>query len=229
MDDPMQPVRRPDFEPEAEDPGTEPEMPVVREPEPQPVPPPEAAGWVPPQPAPAHVVRAPLPGSVMTAAIVLLVMGVLAALFAVLMFLASTTYNQLPASNFGGLSDEQLESARRLGAVMATAFGVVAGVVAIGHIASGIGVLRRAGWGRVLGMVFAGLGLLFTGLLAMLSAVLLVAQLPATTIAESGLTAEQYTQVTRMGGIIGLVIFGICALAYLFTLIALIRGGRAFD
>lgn len=171
----------------------------------------------------------PMPGSVVGAAIVLLVMGVLSVLFAAVLFLSVATYGQLPDSNFGELTPDQVAQARNLGRAFITGFAVVAAVVALGHFASGIGILRRAGWGRLFGMIFAGLGLLFTGLLALGALVLMTAQLPAATIADSGMTPEQFEQFTRLAGGIGAGMFGILALAYLFTLIVLIRNGRSFS
>jgi hypothetical protein len=224
MDDPTQPARRPD-----PDPGTEPEMPAVQADQPV-APQAVVAGPVaaPYAAAPVTVVG-PLPGSVIGAAIVLLVMGVLSVLFAAVLLLSVATYGQLPDSNFGDLTPDQAAQARNLGRAFITGFAVVAGVVALGHLASGIGILRRAGWGRLFGMIFAGLGLLFTGLLALGALVLMTAQLPAATITESGMTPEQFAQFTRLAGGIGAGMFGVMALAYLFTLIALIRNGRAFD
>jgi hypothetical protein len=173
--------------------------------------------------------RPPLPGSVVGAAVVLLVMGVLTGLLAALMLLSGSMYEQIPDSYFPNLTPAQIEQARNLSQGFVTVVGIVAAVIAVGHLASGVGIFRRATWARVIGMVLAGLGILFTGLIALVSLVAVTGQLPVTNVTTSGLTPEQMQQAVRAGAIIGLVIFVVALLAYLFSLVALIRNGRAFS
>lgn len=169
-----------------------------------------------------------MPGSVVGAAVILLVLGVLTGLMAAHFLLSGSIYDQLPDSAFGGLSGDQLDRARELSRGFGVGLGIVAGVIALGHLASGAGIFRRAGWARVIGMVVAGLGVLFTGLLSLVFIAAVSGGVPVTSFGNSGLTPEQVSQAMRVGAILGLVIFGVGLLAYLFTLVALIRNGRAF-
>jgi len=217
MDDSTQPNLEP----------VEPAQPVQPAPPPTPSPT-EPAAEVAVQPAWAPAVRPPLPGSVVGAAVILLVLGVLTGLMAAVFLLSGSIYDQLPDSTFGGISGEQLDRARDISRGVGVGLGVVAGVIALGHLASGAGIFRRAGWARVIGLVVAGLGTLFTGLMSLLFIAAVAGGLPMTTLPNSGLTQQEMEQALRIGAIFGLVIFGAGLLAYLFTLVALIRNGRAF-
>ena len=183
---------------------------------------------MPAQPAWTPAVRGPLPGSVVGAAVILLVLGVLTGLMAAVFLLSGSIYDQLPDSTFGNLSGDQLDRARELSRGFGVGLGVVAGVIALGHLASGAGIFRRARWARIVGMVVAGLGILFTGLLSLVFIAAVAGGLPMTTLNGSGLSQQEMEQALRIGAIFGLVIFGAGLLAYLFTLVALIRNGRAF-
>jgi hypothetical protein len=216
MDDSTQPNLEP-VQPSAPPPADDPAFP----PSPQPVPASQPA-WTP-------AVRPPLPGSVVGAAVVLLVLGVLTGLMAAVFLLSGSIYDQLPESAFGNLSGDQLDRARDLSRGVGLGFGIVAAVIALGHLASGAGIFRRATWARIIGLVMAGLGLLFTGLLTLVFVGALAGGLPVTGFStDSGLTPQQMEQALRIGSIFGLLIFGVALLAYLFTLVALIRNGRAF-
>ena len=78
-------------------------------------------------------------------------------------------------------------------------------------------------------MVLSGLGVLFAGLILVVTLIAAMGGMPVTNVGGSNLTPEQMEQAMRAGAIIGVVIFGVGFLAYLFTLVALIRNGRAFD
>jgi hypothetical protein len=208
------------------DDSTQPTMEPVQPPPPpmdpapaQPMAPP--AGWAP-------AIRAPLPGSVVGAAVVLLVMGVLTGLMGALLLLSGSIYEQLPDSTFNGLDPSQVDQIRNVSRAFVTGFGIVALVFALAHLASGVGVFRRASWARIVGMVLSGLGVLFAGLILVVTLIAAMGGMPVTNVSSSNLTPEQMEQAMRAGAIIGVVIFGVGFLAYLFTLVALIRNGRAF-
>jgi hypothetical protein len=217
MDDSTQPNLEP----------VEPAQPVQPAPPPAPSPV-DAAAEVAVQPAWTPAVRPPLPGSVVGAAVILLVLGVLTGLMAAVFLLSGSIYDQLPDSTFGGISGEQLDRAREISRGVGVGLGVVAGVIALGHLASGAGIFRRASWARVIGLVVAGLGILFTGLMTLVFVAAVAGGLPVTTLNNTGLSPQEMEQAVRIGAIFGLVIFGAALLAYLFTLVALIRNGRAF-
>jgi hypothetical protein len=217
MDDSTQPNLEP----------VEPAQPVQPAPPPAPSPV-DAAAEVAAQPAWTPAVRPPLPGSVVGAAVILLVLGVLTGLMAAVFLLSGSIYDQLPDSTFGGISGEQLDRAREISRGVGVGLGVVAGVIALGHLASGAGIFRRASWARVIGLVVAGLGILFTGLMTLVFVAAVAGGLPVTTLNNTGLSPQEMEQAVRIGAIFGLVIFGAALLAYLFTLVALIRNGRAF-
>jgi hypothetical protein len=217
MDDSTQPNLEP----------VEPAQPVQPAPPPTPSPV-DAAAEVAAQPAWTPAVRPPLPGSVVGAAVILLVLGVLTGLMAAVFLLSGSIYDQLPDSTFGGISGEQLDRAREISRGVGVGLGVVAGVIALGHLASGAGIFRRASWARVIGLVVAGLGILFTGLMTLVFVAAVAGGLPVTTLNNTGLSPQEMEQAVRIGAIFGLVIFGAALLAYLFTLVALIRNGRAF-
>ncbi|HET7581612.1 MAG TPA: hypothetical protein VFL75_02520 [Candidatus Limnocylindria bacterium] len=217
MDDSTQPNLEP----------VEPAQPVQPAPPPAPSPV-DAAAEVAAQPAWTPAVRPALPGSVVGAAVILLVLGVLTGLMAAVFLLSGSIYDQLPDSTFGGISGEQLDRAREISRGVGVGLGVVAGVIALGHLASGAGIFRRASWARVIGLVVAGLGILFTGLMTLVFVAAVAGGLPVTTLNNTGLSPQEMEQAVRIGAIFGLVIFGAALLAYLFTLVALIRNGRAF-
>jgi hypothetical protein len=215
------------------DDSTQPNMEPV-DPQPNATPPPSSArqapasasGWV--QPDAYAGGRVPMPGSVVGAAVVLLVLGVISLLFAGLFLLSGSLYQQLPDSSFSGLDPTEVASVRSFGRAFALGFGIVALVVALCHLAAGVGIFRRATWARVTGMVMAGLGLVFTGLLTVLLLAVMLGGLPMTNVANSGLTQQEFEQAMRAGLTVFFVILAVCALAYLFTLVALIRNGRVF-
>ncbi|MFI5262696.1 MAG: hypothetical protein ACHQZR_09110 [Candidatus Limnocylindrales bacterium] len=82
-------------------------------------------------------------------------------------------------------------------------FGVVVLLYGLGELVAGIGVLRKRGWGRVLGIVLAAVAGLFT---------------------TFGVLGSMRNADAR-GGLIVLLVF---ALAYWFIVGALALGGRAF-
>ena len=90
-----------------------------------------------------------MPDSVVGAAVVLLVLGVISLLFAGLFLLSGSLYQQLPDSSFSGLDPTEVASVRSFGRAFALGFGIVALFVALCHLAAGVGIFRRATWARL--------------------------------------------------------------------------------
>jgi len=178
------------------------------------------------QPA-ATAVRPSLPGSATAAAIILFVFAVLAGLASVVMLLSGAIYDQIPNTGTG-LSEDQFRSAMAMGRVIVMFFGIAGLLVAAAHVLSGIGIIRRAGWGRILGIVIASLGVLLTALILLVVVIGLTQPTSPATLAASGMTEEQYRAVAALGFVIVMVMMGGALLCYLFVLVALIRTGSAF-
>ncbi|HYN64567.1 MAG TPA: hypothetical protein VES36_08185 [Candidatus Limnocylindrales bacterium] len=171
--------------------------------------------------------RHSLPGMLVAAAVILFVAGGLSVLIGLLVLASGALISQMP--NTSGLSDEQFRANLSLGSAFAIAFGIAGVVAATAHIAAGVGILRRAGWARIIGMVLAVLLILVTAFLLIIIVVGLSQPVSSATLAGSGLTEEQYRQFVRLGGAIGVGLFGVSLAAYVFVLVALIRRGDAFD
>jgi hypothetical protein len=100
--------------------------------------------------------------------------------------------------------------------------------LALAHLISGIGVLKRRGWARILGLVLSVLGVVIWGLALLGSVVAAVQPIPAGYLESSGLTIEQYRSFARIGSVVGLVITTVALSGYLFILVVLARRGREF-
>jgi hypothetical protein len=168
-------------------------------------------------------------GSVVAAGVILLVIATLVGIFGIFAVFAGSIMGDL--KNFpgqSGLTQEQLDTVTRIGRTVIIAFGGVALAIALGHLLSGIGVLRRRGWARILGLVMSVLGVLFW-LLLLVSSVLAATQaVPAGYLENSGLTVEEYRSIARAGWIFGMAFSGVGLAGYLFVLVVLIRKGREF-
>jgi hypothetical protein len=168
-------------------------------------------------------------GSVVAAGVILLVIATLVGIFGIFAVFAGSIMGDL--KNFpgqSGLTQEQLDTVGRIGRTVIIAFGGVALAIALGHLLSGIGVLRRRGWARILGLVMSVLGVLFW-LLLLVSSVLAATQaVPAGYLENSGLTVEEYRSIARAGWIFGMAFSGVGLAGYLFVLVVLIRKGREF-
>jgi ABC-type Fe3+ transport system permease subunit len=179
------------------------------------------------EPGASPPASAPLPGSLIAAAVLLFVLAALAAFISSVMLLSGSVYDQLP--NQSGLSDSQFRAAVAMGRTFATAFGVIGLLIAGVHVLAGVGILRRAGWGRILGIVLAVAALLLTLLPLIGVIVAATGPIPPGSLGTSGFTQDQVEQFYRMGVMFGAAMFGLVFAGYLFVLIALIRGGRAFN
>ena len=163
----------------------------------------------------------------MAAATTLFVFAVLAGLVSVLMLLSGAVYDQIPNTGTG-LSEDQFRSAMAMGRVVVLFFGIAGLLVAAAHVLSGIGIIRRAGWGRILGIVTASLGVLLSALVVVIVLIGLTQPISPASLGASGMTEEQYRSVPALGLAVVMVIMGGALLCYLFVLVALIRTGSAF-
>jgi len=168
-------------------------------------------------------------GAVVGAGVILLVIATLLGIFAIIFFFAGLIIGQMP--NFTeetGLTPEEAEAAMAFGRTFAIAFGGVALAFAVAHLLSGIGVLRRRGWARILGLVLSVLGVLLW-LLVLASTIIAATQaIPAGYLDNSGMTLEEYRSVERVGTIFAIAFTAIGLGAYTFVLIVLVRRGREF-
>jgi tellurite resistance protein TehA-like permease len=128
-----------------------------------------------------------------------------------------------------GLSAEETRLLVKVGGILLLVFGGIALAVALAHLLSGIGVLKRWGWARILGIVMSVLGVLLW-LLILVSNLLAASQrIPASYLSNSGLTVEEYRRLVGASSIAGVVIAGITLAAYTFVLVVLIRRGNEFS
>ena len=179
----------------------------------------------PPQPA----VQAGASGAVVGAGVVLLVIATLLGIFAIFAVFAGLIMGQMP-DFYGetGLTPAETEAFMNMGRTFVIVFGAVALAFAVAHLLSGIGVLRRRGWARILGLVLSVLGVL-VWLLILASAVIAATQpIPAGYLENSGLTLEEYRALARTGTIFGIVFTAIGLSMYSYVLVVLARRGREF-
>jgi hypothetical protein len=195
-----------------------------------------ASPWTPPaQPAgawapPIRPPRRPLPGSLLAAGVLLLIGAGMAGLTGGLMFLTGAMFGQLPTNiDPGNLTEEEFRASMDLARGLILGLGVGALLVALAHLLAGIGVLRRRGWGRILGLVVAILGILFLGLGLLGSLVAISQPLSDASIQARGMTAEQ---ARSMVGITLAIMAGLMAIGlatYVFIVVVLATRGSAFD
>jgi hypothetical protein len=162
-----------------------------------------------------------------TAAVILIVAGALSALVGLLVLASSTLIGQMPNST--GLSDAQFRASISMSGAFTVVFGIAGLVAAAAHIGAGVGILRRAGWARITGMVLAVLLILLSALLLVVMVIAMSQPPSQSTLTSSGLTADQYRQVMGLAGSMGIGLFGVSLAAYVFVLVALIRRGSAFN
>jgi hypothetical protein len=162
---------------------------------------------------------------------VLLLIGAgMAGLTGGLMFLTGAMFGQLPTNiDPGNLTEEEFRASMDLARGLILGLGVGALLVALAHLLAGIGVLRRRGWGRILGLVVAILGILFLGLGLLGSLVAISQPLSDASIQARGMTAEQ---ARSMVGITLAIMAGLMAIGlatYVFIVVVLATRGSAFD
>lgn len=171
------------------------------------------------------VVEGGASGVVVGAGVILLVIAALVGVFSLFALFAGALMGQMTGLyGDSGLTDAQLALAR----VFVLVVGGIGLALAVAHLISGIGVLKRRGWARILGLVLSVLGVLIWGLALAGSLAAATQPIPAGYLESSGLTIEQYRSFARLGTGIGLVVTGIALASYLFILVVLARRGREF-
>jgi hypothetical protein len=170
-----------------------------------------------------------LPGSLLAAGVLLLIGAGLAFLTASIMFLAGAMFDQVPiVVNDGQLTDEQVRASLDIARGLMVGLGIGALLVAVAHLVAGIGVLRRRGWGRILGIVVSILGVLFLGLGLLGSLLAMGMPISDASLQGAGMTAEQYRS---MIGVTFAILAGLMAIGlgiYIFILVVLATRGSAF-
>lgn len=168
-------------------------------------------------------------GAVVAAGVLLLVIATLVGIVAAFAIFAGAVMDQMQGLlGQSGLTEEQRRAALAVGRTFVIAFGGVGLVIALAHLASGMGVLRRRGWARIVGLVLGVIGVLVWALGLLGNAVAATQTIPVGYLADSGLTVEQYRALVGVTWIFGVAISGIALAAYLFILVVLIRRGREF-
>ena len=171
----------------------------------------------------------PLPGSLVAAAVLLLVGAALAGLVGALMLLGGAMVSQIPMDLGGyGLTEAEWRASMGFAGAFVLVFAGLALLVATAHLLSGIGVLRRRGWGRILGLVVSSLGCLFFGLGLVLALLSRIEPIPEGYLEDIGLTLAQYERMASMGQAFGVGITAVGLAAYVFVLIVLARRGGEF-
>lgn len=183
-------------------------------------------GWAPVAPSPSEGAS----GTVVAAGVILLVIAALAGLLGILLLLAGALMGQMGNLSPGdsGLTQEQIDALAGFGRTFIFVIGGVGLAVALGHLLSGIGVLRRQSWGRILGLVMSVLGVLLWALILVGTLVASGQPVSAEYLADRGLTLEEYRAIARTGWIVGVSLSGIALAAYTFVTVVLIRRGREF-
>jgi hypothetical protein len=168
-------------------------------------------------------------GAVVGAGVILLVIATLLGLFGILAIFAGALMGQITdLSGQGGLTEEQANTLMTVGRTAIIAFGGVALGLGLAHLLSGIGVLRRRGWARILGLVMCVIGVLFWLLVLVSSALAASQPIPAGYLESSGLTVEEYRSIAGAGWIVGISLAAIGLAANGFVVVVLIRRGREF-
>jgi hypothetical protein len=168
-------------------------------------------------------------GGVVAAGVILLVIATLLGIFGILAILGGAMIGQISnLSGQTGLTEEQANALMTVGRTFIFVLGGVAVAIGLAHLLSGIGVLRRRGWARILGLVMSVLGVLVWLLVLVSSALAAVQPIPAGYLQDSGLTVEEYRSIAGAGWIIGIAFAAIGLAAYTYVLVVLIRRGREF-
>lgn len=168
-------------------------------------------------------------GGLVAAAVILLVIATLLGIFGIVAIFAGAIMGQISdLSGQIGLTEEQARAVMAVGRTFIFVFGGVALAIGLAHLLSGIGVLRRRGWARILGLVMSVLGVLFW-LLVLVSSALAGAQpISAGYLKDAGLTLQEYRSIAGAGQIVGMAFAAIGLAAYTYVLVVLIRKGREF-
>ena len=175
------------------------------------------------------------PGSVTAAAIILIVVGSLVFLISLGAMLGGLAWESIQSDpNFREQFNRELQNDPEAAAIVGDLggifliIGVVLALFSVAHIASGIGVLSRHGWARMVGLLLASIGALLA-LIGIGLGVLTIVSPEAMSACPAELTADECRAAAVGGGITNIVTFLILAGIYGFIAYALIRRGRWFD
>jgi hypothetical protein len=206
------------------DPGTTPPPePTQAAYTPPPVPAPQAYGYPPGAYSPAA--RPGTPGVIIATGVVLLVLAVLALLWALLFAVYGVLLGSIGSAiqtntNTFPLSDGNLQDVLDTMRPVIIAIAVFALLVSLAHGAAGIGVIGRRGWARIAGLVLGGLGLALNLLGAVVA---LIGLGDAHIVTQNGLTYDP-----AAAALVGVVICVAFAVAYGFVVLTLARRGADF-
>ena len=168
-------------------------------------------------------------GVVVGAGVILLVISALVGIFSLFALFAGAIMGEMSGLyRDSGLTEEQIRTALGVGRIVVFAMGGIGLALAVAHLVSGIGVLKRRGWARIVGLVLSVLGIVIWGLALVGSLVAAVQPIPAGYVESSGLTLEEYRSFARIGSFVGLAVTSVALAAYLFILVVLARRGREF-
>lgn len=198
---------------------TQPVQPTWEEPvsaAPMPPPAPRRSGWV------------------TTAAVILLVVGALSALFGLIFLIVGVAFGpgfvEMLEAQPDASSDVDFGAVSGVFTAVMVGVGIVAVIWAVAHIAAGVGILAGRGWARITGIVLSVIGVLFS----LLGLVGTVASLDATSRLMLdpefqelyGRTSEGMVGASMVTSVLFTLPF---VIGYLIALIALIRNGPFFD
>jgi len=184
--------------------------------------------------APADPERGALPGSLVAAAMVLLVGGVFAAFAALflafLWFVADALPGFAALTEFADLPEEDFRAAADVLWQVAGIGTLVFGAVAIGELAAGAGILGRLGWARILGIVLSALAIVVWGLLFLAAA---TAGQTDPSLVEAFRDYPEalaaFDRLTTAGTVFGMIFYGLPLVCYAYALVILIWRGSEFE
>jgi hypothetical protein len=183
-----------------------------------------------PDPPPQVVVRSGPSGLLVAAAVIQLVIATLVGLFGLLfVFLGAAIGQMQDLFSQSAHSADETRALVSVGGVVLFVFGGIALAVALAHLLSGVGVLKRWGWARILGIVMSVLGVLLWLLILVSNLLAATQRIPASYLSNSGLTVEEYRRLAGASSVAGVVIAAITLAAYTFVLVVLIRRGSEFS
>jgi hypothetical protein len=168
-------------------------------------------------------------GVVLGAGVILIVLSALVGIFSLFALFAGAIMGEMSGLyRDSGLTEEQTRTALGVGRAVVLAMGGIGLALTVAHLVSGIGVLKRRGWARIVGLVLSVLGVVIWGLALVGSLVAAVQPIPSGYVESSGLTLEEYRSFARIGSVVGLAVTSVALAAYLFILVVLARRGREF-
>lgn len=174
-------------------------------------------------------------GWVTTAAVLLLAMGALSALFGLIFLIMGlafgSAWTDLMSGQPGMPADVDLDALSGMMTGFLVAFAIIGLVWAAAHVATGVGVLGGRGWARITGLVLSLIGLAFSllglvGTFASIGAASAMMDDPDFRAQYGGYSPEELMAATILTG---LLFFVPLVVSYVIILVALIRNGAFFD